>query len=71
MQERFKDWEASGVKVVPVLSQPGSDWNGAQGYVQVFSNFHSSDSPMLFSLQEARKVHVEEGFSLGFMTTWE
>lgn len=33
-QDRFKDWEASGVQVVPVLSQPDSTWNGAQGYVQ-------------------------------------
>ncbi|KAG0615900.1 hypothetical protein M758_5G074500 [Ceratodon purpureus] len=33
-QDRFKDWEASGVQVVPVLSQPDSSWNGAQGYVQ-------------------------------------
>ncbi|CAM6121991.1 unnamed protein product [Calypogeia fissa] len=35
-QEKFKDWEASGVQIVPVLSQPGPDWNGAQGYVQAF-----------------------------------
>jgi NAD(P)H-flavin reductase len=35
-QEKFKEWEASGIQVVPVLSQPGSDWSGAQGYVQAF-----------------------------------
>uniref|UniRef100_A0A7I4BC66 FAD-binding FR-type domain-containing protein n=2 Tax=Physcomitrium patens TaxID=3218 RepID=A0A7I4BC66_PHYPA len=38
-QDRFKDWEASGVQVIPVLSQPTGPWNGAQGYVQAaFSN---------------------------------
>ncbi|OMO96360.1 Phenol hydroxylase reductase [Corchorus olitorius] len=33
-QERFKDWESSGVKVVPVLSQPDENWSGETGYVQ-------------------------------------
>lgn len=33
-QERFKDWESSGVKVVPVLSQPDNNWTGESGYVQ-------------------------------------
>jgi NAD(P)H-flavin reductase len=33
-QDRFKDWEASGVQIVPVLSQPTGSWNGEQGYVQ-------------------------------------
>ncbi|KAL3684751.1 hypothetical protein R1sor_002773 [Riccia sorocarpa] len=33
-QDKFKDWEASGVQVIPVLSQPNEDWTGAQGYVQ-------------------------------------
>jgi NAD(P)H-flavin reductase len=33
-QDRFKDWEASGVEVVPVLSQPHNNWTGEQGYVQ-------------------------------------
>ncbi|XP_078438989.1 FAD/NAD(P)-binding oxidoreductase [Wolffia australiana] len=38
-QDRFKDWESSGVRIVPVLSQPDDDsWNGQSGYVQeVFS----------------------------------
>lgn len=35
LQDRFKDWEASGVQIVPVLSQPTGSWNGEQGYVQV------------------------------------
>jgi NAD(P)H-flavin reductase len=35
MQDKFKDWEASGVEVVPVLSQPHNNWTGEQGYVQV------------------------------------
>lgn len=33
-QERFKDWEATGVKIVPVLSQPHDGWTGQSGYVQ-------------------------------------
>jgi len=33
-QDKFKEWEASGVVVVPVLSQPDDDWTGEQGYVQ-------------------------------------
>ncbi|KAL2546090.1 FAD/NAD(P)-binding oxidoreductase [Forsythia ovata] len=33
-QERFKDWNSSGVDIVPVLSQPDDSWTGEQGYVQ-------------------------------------
>ncbi|XP_021747500.1 fruit protein pKIWI502-like [Chenopodium quinoa] len=33
-QDRFKDWESSGVKIVPVLSQPDEKWTGEAGYVQ-------------------------------------
>ncbi|GAV81156.1 NAD_binding_1 domain-containing protein [Cephalotus follicularis] len=33
-QDRFKDWESSGVKIVPVLSQPDDSWKGESGYVQ-------------------------------------
>ncbi|RLN23606.1 hypothetical protein C2845_PM07G02400 [Panicum miliaceum] len=33
-QERFNDWEAKGVKIVPVLSRPDSQWTGERGYVQ-------------------------------------
>ncbi|XVF02196.1 hypothetical protein REPUB_Repub04eG0155200 [Reevesia pubescens] len=33
-QDRFKEWESSGVKVVPVLSQPDDSWTGESGYVQ-------------------------------------
>ncbi|BBN05846.1 hypothetical protein MPTK1_3g16410 [Marchantia polymorpha subsp. ruderalis] len=35
-QDKFKAWESSGVQVIPVLSQPGEEWTGAQGYVQAF-----------------------------------
>lgn len=35
LQDRFKDWESSGIKVVPVLSEPENDWTGESGYVQV------------------------------------
>ncbi|CAK7326681.1 unnamed protein product [Dovyalis caffra] len=33
-QDRFKHWESSGVKIVPVLSQPDGSWTGESGYVQ-------------------------------------
>lgn len=33
-QDRFKDWESTGVKIVPVLSQPNSPWTGESGFVQ-------------------------------------
>lgn len=33
-QERFKNWRAGGVDIVPVLSQPDDGWTGEQGYVQ-------------------------------------
>ncbi|KAL2518925.1 FAD/NAD(P)-binding oxidoreductase [Abeliophyllum distichum] len=33
-QDRFKDWNSSGVDIVPVLSQPDDSWTGEQGYVQ-------------------------------------
>lgn len=33
-QDRFKDWESSGVKVIPVLSQPDGTWDGESGFVQ-------------------------------------
>eukprot|EP00270_Netrium_digitus_P007795 TRINITY_DN228_c0_g1_i4.p1 TRINITY_DN228_c0_g1~~TRINITY_DN228_c0_g1_i4.p1 ORF type:complete len:341 (+),score=65.63 TRINITY_DN228_c0_g1_i4:46-1023(+) len=33
-QERFDSWEGSGVRVVPVLSQPEGAWDGHQGFVQ-------------------------------------
>ncbi|KAG7352129.1 oxidoreductase FAD/NADP-binding domain containing protein [Nitzschia inconspicua] len=32
--DKFSQWEASGVQVVPVLSQPGDGWAGRTGYVQ-------------------------------------
>lgn len=33
-QDRFKEWESSGVEIVPVLSQPDDTWKGERGYVQ-------------------------------------
>ncbi|XP_058182457.1 fruit protein pKIWI502 [Rhododendron vialii] len=33
-QDRFKEWESLGVKIVPVLSQPDDNWTGERGYVQ-------------------------------------
>ncbi|KAK3442647.1 hypothetical protein EUGRSUZ_B02879 [Eucalyptus grandis] len=37
-QDRFKEWELSGVKIVPVLSQPDDGWSGETGYVQAAFN---------------------------------
>uniref|UniRef100_A0A453ANG9 Oxidoreductase FAD/NAD(P)-binding domain-containing protein n=1 Tax=Aegilops tauschii subsp. strangulata TaxID=200361 RepID=A0A453ANG9_AEGTS len=33
-QERFAEWESSGLKIVPVLSRPDDGWKGERGYVQ-------------------------------------
>ncbi|XP_009613486.1 fruit protein pKIWI502 isoform X1 [Nicotiana tomentosiformis] len=33
-QDRFENWASSGVKVVPVLSQPDDAWTGERGFVQ-------------------------------------
>lgn len=33
-QDRFEEWESSGVRIVPVLSQPDDIWKGENGYVQ-------------------------------------
>ncbi|EES05102.1 hypothetical protein BDA96_04G161100 [Sorghum bicolor] len=33
-QERFKNWESTGVKIIPVLSRPDDSWNGERGHVQ-------------------------------------
>jgi len=32
--DEFAQWEANGVEVVPVLSQPSDSWRGRTGYVQ-------------------------------------
>ncbi|KAJ6910719.1 hypothetical protein NC652_021390 [Populus alba x Populus x berolinensis] len=45
-RDRFKDWESSGVKIVPVLSQPDDNWTGESNYVQAaFSRFKQIYSP--------------------------
>lgn len=33
-QDKFKEWESSGVKIIPVLSRSEDDWTGEAGYVQ-------------------------------------
>ncbi|XP_020100509.1 fruit protein pKIWI502 [Ananas comosus] len=33
-QDKFKDWESTGVRILPVLSRPDNRWKGKQGYVQ-------------------------------------
>ncbi|KAG4907565.1 hypothetical protein JHK84_056098 [Glycine max] len=46
-QDRFKDWESSGVKIVPVLSQPDESWTGESGYVQAaFSREKQISDPL-------------------------
>ncbi len=32
--DKFPEWENLGFQVVPVLSQPSTEWNGRTGYVQ-------------------------------------
>ncbi|XP_019160374.1 PREDICTED: fruit protein pKIWI502-like [Ipomoea nil] len=45
-QDRFKNWEASGVDIVPVLSQPDDTWTGDSGFVQAaFSKAKRTFSP--------------------------
>ncbi|WVZ72025.1 hypothetical protein U9M48_020545 [Paspalum notatum var. saurae] len=45
-KERFDDWESRGIKVVPVLSRPDSQWTGERGYVQnVFSRMKNIVNP--------------------------
>lgn len=46
-QDRFKDWESSGVKIFPVLSQPDDGWTGESGYVQAaFSKAKQISNPL-------------------------
>lgn len=46
-QDRFKDWKASGVEIIPVLSQPDDDWTGERGYVQAaFGRAKKNYSPL-------------------------
>eukprot|EP00252_Welwitschia_mirabilis_P005932 TRINITY_DN16521_c0_g1_i1.p1 TRINITY_DN16521_c0_g1~~TRINITY_DN16521_c0_g1_i1.p1 ORF type:complete len:351 (-),score=35.58 TRINITY_DN16521_c0_g1_i1:442-1494(-) len=33
-QEKFKNWESSGIQIIPVLSQPDDKWDGERGYIQ-------------------------------------
>ncbi|PSR84965.1 Fruit protein like [Actinidia chinensis var. chinensis] len=42
-QDEFEDWEKSGVDVIPVLSDPPANWNGATGHVQ---NVYLKDKPI-------------------------
>ncbi|XP_065025781.1 fruit protein pKIWI502-like isoform X1 [Musa acuminata AAA Group] len=47
-QDRFKDWESTGVRVIPVLSQPDEKWSGERGYVQAaFSRTKEILNPLL------------------------
>ncbi|XP_068643707.1 fruit protein pKIWI502-like [Aristolochia californica] len=33
-QDKFKGWESSGIKIVPVFSEADDNWSGERGYVQ-------------------------------------
>ncbi|PSS13453.1 Fruit protein like, partial [Actinidia chinensis var. chinensis] len=45
--DRFKNWESSGVKIIPVLSQSDDNWTGERGYVQAaFSRAKKLYSPL-------------------------
>ncbi|AQK71120.1 FAD/NAD(P)-binding oxidoreductase [Zea mays] len=33
-EERLSNWESTGIKIIPVLSQPDDSWKGERGYVQ-------------------------------------
>ncbi|KAL6841584.1 hypothetical protein ACP4OV_028523 [Aristida adscensionis] len=45
-QDRFKNWESTGLKIIPVLSKPDDSWNGERGYVQhAFSRAKSIVNP--------------------------
>ncbi|KAF2310875.1 hypothetical protein GH714_018056 [Hevea brasiliensis] len=72
-QERFKDWESSGVRIVPVLSQPDDSWTGETGYVQAaFSRAKKIDSPLATGVvlcgqkqmsEEVTSILVADGIS--------
>ncbi|KAK7269832.1 hypothetical protein RIF29_22593 [Crotalaria pallida] len=61
-QERFKDWESSGVTVVPVLSQPDDSWTGESGYVQAaFSRVKQISNPLsIGAVLSGQKEMAEE-----------
>lgn len=33
-QDRFTNWESTGLKIIPVLSRPDDSWKGERGYIQ-------------------------------------
>ena len=42
--DKFDEWEALGVQVLPVISQPdGHDWDGLTGYIQHAYNANPVD----------------------------
>ena len=42
--DKFEEWEALGVQVLPVISQPdGHQWDGLTGYIQHAYNAHPVD----------------------------
>lgn len=44
--DEFESWEKQGIRVVPVLSEPDSEWKGESGYVQdSFKSKEKLDKP--------------------------
>ncbi|PSR91106.1 Fruit protein like [Actinidia chinensis var. chinensis] len=72
-QDRFRDWESSGVKILPVLSQPDGNWAGEHGYVQAaFARAKNIHSPQAIGAvlcgqkqmtEEVTSLLVAEGVS--------
>ncbi|KAL8115328.1 hypothetical protein AgCh_021976 [Apium graveolens] len=72
-QDRFKVWEFSGVRIVPVLSQPHDRWTGERGFVQdAFSrakkiyNPHSTGAVLCGHRQVAEMHHGFQSTKLEF-----
>ncbi|KAI4379122.1 hypothetical protein MLD38_005457 [Melastoma candidum] len=46
-RDRFKDWESSGINIIPVLSKPDHRWSGEIGFVQApFNRADKNFSPL-------------------------
>ncbi|EFJ19233.1 hypothetical protein SELMODRAFT_444304 [Selaginella moellendorffii] len=61
-RDKFKEWEASGVSIIPVLSQPDGSWMGESGYVQAaFSkNISIPDSSQVVTFLCGHKGMVKD-----------
>ncbi|KAL8142028.1 hypothetical protein V2J09_015060 [Rumex salicifolius] len=72
-QDRFEDWESSGIRIVPVLSHPDDRWTGETGFVQAAfyrakGILHPSRTGIVLCgrkqmTEEVTRIMVEEGVS--------